>query len=299
MFGMGSSIDVDLCAEIRKAPKAVLCGISSQYIFMPFFAWALAMALGLSDTESMALLLVGMCPGGVTSTLFTYISKANVTMSLVMTTCSTFVALFMIPLLIFVYVRPPLISSDNENTKISYVAIIFTLLIATIPAVIGWYLRRKAPALGAQAEKWATAFGSACILILVILTFAWPAPGSWGTTWKCIACIVLMCPCGFVFGYGFTTLLGMDVVTARTVSMETGIQQVGIALAIMLNSFKDEQLERSISVIIVMGVATVLFGAVWASVLRACPLVMTHPAEKEPPKTTVEEFGVVQELSYN
>ena len=90
MLGMGASIDIDVPAEIKKSPKAILCGVASQYMFMPLITWGLICAFDLGDTEALSLMLCGMSPGGVTSTFFTYVSRANVTLSLLMTTCSTF-----------------------------------------------------------------------------------------------------------------------------------------------------------------------------------------------------------------
>ena len=88
MLGMGASIDIDVPAEIKKSPKAILCGVASQYMFMPLITWGLICAFDLGDTEALSLMLCGMSPGGVTSTFFTYVSRANVTLSLLMTTCS-------------------------------------------------------------------------------------------------------------------------------------------------------------------------------------------------------------------
>ena len=85
MLGMGASIDIDVPAEIKKSPKAILCGVASQYMFMPLITWGLICAFDLGDTEALSLMLCGMSPGGVTSTFFTYVSRANVTLSLLMT----------------------------------------------------------------------------------------------------------------------------------------------------------------------------------------------------------------------
>ena len=285
MLGMGASIDVDIVAEVKKAPKAVLCGVASQYCFMPFVAWSLSLAFDLGTTEALAVVLIGMCPGGVTSTLFTYVSRANVTLSLVMTTCSTFVALVMIPLLLFIYVRPPLVHKGEEDGDVSFSAIVITLVISTAPALFGWRVRRSRPGLGATLETWSTRLGAALIVAVLVFSFAWPGPGGYGMTGRCFAAMVLMCPCGFLLGYGFGRACGMDEVTCRTISMETGIQQVGIAGAIAINSFEGDQLDRTIVVMVMFGVATVVFGALWALILRSCSPPPVHvAAENDQPK---------------
>ena len=158
MLGMGASIDIDVPAEIQKSPKAILCGVASQYMFMPLITWGLICAFDLGDTEALSLMLCGMSPGGVTSTFFTYASRANVTLSLLMTTCSTFLALGMMPLLIFVYVRPPLV--DDNAPKMNYLAIVVTRHRGNDASGSRWRLRRTREGAGKATETWATRIGA-------------------------------------------------------------------------------------------------------------------------------------------
>ena len=267
MLGMGASIDIDVPAEIRKSPKAILCGVASQYLFMPLVTWGLICAFDLGDTEALSLMLCGMSPGGVTSTFFTYTSRANVTLSLLMTTCSTFLAVGLMPLLIFVYVRPPLV--DGNAPKMNYLAIVVTLLVATTPALISWRLRQTREGAGKAVETWATRIG-AVLLVAACVVALLGVPSA--ITPSALAVVALMCPVGFGLGYGFAkVVIDADARTARTVSMETGIQQVGIAGAIAINTFKGQALDKAIATIAVFGIFTVVFGLLWSGVLRyAC-----------------------------
>jgi len=237
---------------------------------MPLAAFGLAIVFGLGEAESVALLLMGMCPGGVTSTLFVYVCGANVTVSLVMTTLSTFAALFMMPLLLFAYARPPL--TNSGDSKVSYVAIVVTLVIATVPALIGWRIRAKYAAFGEKLEHIATRLGFFLVVATIVAIFAWPVSGgAAGVTLKAIIVMFLLSPVGFALGY-FTAyfLVGLDASLARTVSIETGIQQVGIAGAIAVNSFRGDQLQKMLSMMAIFGLFTFLFGLLWATILRAC-----------------------------
>ena len=288
MLGMGASIDIDVPAEIKKSPKAILCGVASQYMFMPLITWGLICAFDLGDTEALSLMLCGMSPGGVTSTFFTYVSRANVTLSLLMTTCSTFLALGMMPLLIFVYVRPPLV--DDNAPKMNYLAIVVTLIVATTPAVLGWRLRRTREGAGKATETWATRIGAvllvaACVLALLGVPSA--------ITPSAFAVMALMCPVGFLLGYGFAkVVIGADARTARTVSMETGIQQVGIAGAIAIQTFKGQALDKAIATIAVFGIFTVAFGLLWSGILRfAC--AAPPEEEKAPEKPAFDDESPV------
>jgi len=151
----------------------------------------------------------------------------------------------MMPLLIFVYVREPLV--DDNAPKMNYLAIVVTLIVATTPAVLGWRLRRTREGAGKATETWATRVGAvllvaACVLALLGVPSA--------ITPSAFAVMALMCPVGFLLGYGFAkVVIGADAKTARTVSMETGIQQVGIAGAIAIQTFKGQALDKAIATI--------------------------------------------------
>ena len=95
--------------------------------------------------------------------------------------------------------------------------------------------------------------------------------------------MALMCPVGFLLGYGFAkVVIGADARTARTVSMETGIQQVGIAGAIAIQTFKGQALDKAIATIAVFGIFTVAFCLLWSGILRfACA---APPEEEKAPE---------------
>ncbi|KAJ8608735.1 hypothetical protein CTAYLR_007789 [Chrysophaeum taylorii] len=268
MLGLGCSIGVNVWQEVKKSPRAVICGFCSQFGFMPLLAFVLCVALGVGETESVALLLLGMSPGGVTSTLFVYGCGANVTVSLVMTTLSTFAALFMMPFLLFVYMRPPLVSSNDS--RISYGSIFVTLVIATMPAIVGWRIRAVRPRIGEFLERWATRVGFALVIAATVAVGAWPgSDGHGGVTFKAVACTLLMAPCGFLLGYGAAAVARLERVLARTVSIETGIQQVGIAGAIAVNSFDGNQLNKMVTLMVVFAAVTFVAGMVWTVILRS------------------------------
>jgi Na+/citrate or Na+/malate symporter len=81
-----------------------------------------------------------------------------------------------------------------------------------------------------------------------------------------------MMPCGFLFGYGFARLSGLDETTSRTVSMETGIQQGGIAAAIILNTYDEDDIGRAMSVLVSFAMASLGYGALFAGLFRYVPV---------------------------
>src|SRR5262245_49047274 len=99
MLGMGITLSVDDFRSVLKMPRAVAAGFVAQYLIMPFLGWAVAHLLKLETPFAVGLILVACCPGGTASNVVTYLAKANVPLSVLMTMCSTFGAIVMTPLL--------------------------------------------------------------------------------------------------------------------------------------------------------------------------------------------------------
>lgn len=99
MLCMGLTLTVDDFRRIARMPKAVATGFVGQYTIMPLLAWGIATVLDLPVHFAVGLILVGCCPGGTASNLVSYIAKADVALSVVMTVCSTLAAIVLTPLL--------------------------------------------------------------------------------------------------------------------------------------------------------------------------------------------------------
>src|ERR1043165_3039287 len=99
MLGMGITLSLDDFKGVMKMPRAVAVGYLAQYLIMPFLGWAVARGLKLPTAYAVGVILVGCCPGGTASNVVTYLARANVALSVLMTMCSTFGAILMTPLL--------------------------------------------------------------------------------------------------------------------------------------------------------------------------------------------------------
>src|SRR5438094_3686420 len=99
MLGMGITLSVDDFKGVMRMPRAVAVGYAAQYLIMPFLGWAVARGLNLPTAYAVGVILVGCCPGGTASNVVTYLARANVALSVLMTMCSTFGAIVMTPLL--------------------------------------------------------------------------------------------------------------------------------------------------------------------------------------------------------
>ena len=99
MLGMGLGLDASDFKSAITSPRVILTGVALQYTVMPFLAFALSRALPIPTPFAVGLILVGCCPGGTASNLVTYIARADVALSVVLTACSTALAAVATPAL--------------------------------------------------------------------------------------------------------------------------------------------------------------------------------------------------------
>ena len=99
MFGMGLTLTLPDFGLIVKRPLPVLVGVVAQYLIMPLVGWALCYVFGLPDAVAVGVILVGCAPGGTASNVISYLAKADVALSVTMTSISTLLAPLMTPLL--------------------------------------------------------------------------------------------------------------------------------------------------------------------------------------------------------
>jgi len=97
MLGMGLELQPADFRRVLRRPRPVALGVIGQFSVMPLLAAALAWGLGLEPPLAVGLILVGCCPGGTASNVVTLIARADVALSVVMTTASTLLAVVLTP----------------------------------------------------------------------------------------------------------------------------------------------------------------------------------------------------------
>lgn len=149
MFNMGLTLTTQDFKILAQRPFDICVGAIAQYLIMPFLAFGISKALNLPDGIALGLILVGCCPGGVSSNIMSYLCGGDVAFSVGMTTVSTLLSPFMTPLLV---------SLLASGTHVSIKALpMFVSIIETVifPVAVGFllnYLLGKKKAF-AEAQK--------------------------------------------------------------------------------------------------------------------------------------------------
>ncbi|MGN6211931.1 bile acid:sodium symporter family protein [Parafilimonas sp.] len=99
MFGMGTELSLKDFANVLKMPKGIIIGVACHYIIMPLVGFAIAKAFNFPPEIAAGIILIGCCPSGLASNVMCYLAKGNLALSVSVTTISTMFAPFLTPLL--------------------------------------------------------------------------------------------------------------------------------------------------------------------------------------------------------
>ncbi len=230
MLCMGLTLTLDDFRRVARMPRAVAVGFTVQYSIMPLLGWGVAQALNLPPHFAVGLILVGCCPGGTASNLVTYIAGADVALSVVMTVCSTMAAIILTPLLTQLLVG----SMVPVDTWLLFKQ---TLQVVIIPVVLGVLLNRSAPKLVARMMPVAPLLSVAGVCFICAVVFAANAEAILVYGFELILASALLHGGGFLIGHNFAQVLGYQGQSARTISIEVGMQNSGLAIVLAKQAF--------------------------------------------------------------
>jgi bile acid:Na+ symporter, BASS family len=232
MLGMGITLSVEDFRRVLKLPQAVAAGFAAQYLIMPLLGWSLAHLLKLPTPLAVGLILVSCCPGGTASNVVTYIARANVALSVLMTMCSTLGAIVMTPLLTK-WLAGTLVPVDAWGLFLS------TVQVVLLPVLLGVGLHHAAPRLVRAVLPVAPLVSVVTIALICASIIGQSAGVLKDSAVRLIAGVVLLHSGGFGLGYLFARLFGYEALIRRTLSIEVGMQNSGLGAVLAREHFAD------------------------------------------------------------
>ncbi|KAG0461507.1 hypothetical protein HPP92_021804 [Vanilla planifolia] len=230
MLSMGLTLTFEDFRRCLRNPWTVGVGFLAQYLIKPFLGFFIAMTLKLSAPLATGLILVSCCPGGQASNVATYISKGNVALSVLMTTCSTIGAIVMTPLLTKL-LAGQLVPVDAAGLAIS------TFQVVLVPTVVGVLSHEYFPKFTEQIITVTPLIG----VILTTLLCASPI-GQVSEVLKSqgprlIVPVALLHVAAFALGYWLSRLSSFGESTSRTISIECGMQSSALGFLLAQKHF--------------------------------------------------------------
>ena len=241
MFGLGAGLTPKDFRLAFRRPWGLIIGWLTQFGLMPLITVGLIVGLlfqlpwEYAAPVALGALLMGSVPAGTTSNIFTYFSKGNLALSVMMTTHSTLWALLMTPLVLALYGN--WLFADETEFEIPLLNIVVTLVLLLVPVVAGMWIRKKSANVGAVLELLGGFVG---LFFIVFLIATW-VPRNWGllstTPWQTFAVAIGMGLVGILIAYAISRAIRLHPMNARTIALETGIQNGPLGIAIVLLSF--------------------------------------------------------------
>ena len=253
MFGMGAALSPSDFRRVARTPRALLIGLGSQFFWMPLACFVVALGFGLEPAAAIGTLILGCASGGTTSNLFSYYARANLALSISMTVVSTSAAIVAMPLALWLYSRP----FSNPDVVVSYNGVITTLVAVVVPVSLGVALNGYNKVAAARAERIGGVAGIA-VLALVFAINLWRDHQQLFTySIEEVICAAILGPIGFTLGLVGATLLRLPPRDRRAVSLETGIQNVPLAIGVILLSLPATTQDVALRVPLLYGVLVV------------------------------------------
>jgi len=266
MFAMGTTLSIADFTRVFKMPTGVLIGLVCQFTIMPLIGFCLANAFGLPPEIAAGLVLVGCSPSGLASNVMAFIAKANVAMSVTMTAFSTLLAPLLTPLLMSVLA--------GELVEIDVPKMMWTMTkIVLLPVLAGLVFHHLIYHRLKWLERVMPMVSMVGILIMTVLTVAIGRDKLMQIGPLLIVACVIHSTAGFGLGYFVCRLLGRDQLTCRTIALEVGLQNSGMAAG----------LAKELGKVATLGLVPIVFGPVMNVIASTLAnWWRTHPVKTEP-----------------
>lgn len=230
MLGMGLSLHPRDFVQVARRPGVVGLGVGLQYLLMPLLAWGIAMALGLSPALLAGMVLVGASPGGTASNVICYLARGDVALSITLTAVSTLLAVLLTPALTLLYA--------GQAIAVPALAMLMDVVkIVLLPVLAGILLNLLFPRLLSPLRGVFPLISVFAIVLIIAVIVALNQARIGELAAVVVLAVALHNALGLAGGYGIARLLGRDARTARTLAIEVGMQNSGLAVALAAKHF--------------------------------------------------------------
>jgi len=243
MFGVALDIKLRHFREVLTKPKSAITGIISQFILLPAVTFLFILLLKPSPTVALGMILVAACPGGNISNFMTYMAKGNIALSVSLTAFATVAATIMTPanfafwgdMYVNFYEKTGS-SKYLRPIEIDFWQVVQTVFILLgIPVILGLFVAQKFPKLTARVKKPIKQASIIIFILFVIILLS----ANFSNFMKFIHLIffIVLIHNGLALGTGFlfSTIMKRPRFDRRAITLETGIQNSGLALVLMFN----------------------------------------------------------------
>ncbi|GAA5525614.1 pantothenate precursors transporter PanS [Microbulbifer aestuariivivens] len=239
MFGVSLGLRPADFAAVLRRPLAPVTGLIAQFLLLPALTCAATYFLNVRPGLALGMILVSCCPGGTFSNVMTWIGRGNVATSVSMTAVSSVAAVVMTPVNFALY------GSLNPNTRglLQEIAlpaesmVTLVLLVLALPMLLGMVVGAHFPQFVRASERYFRSASLLVFMLFVLISFS----KHWQTALQVAGAVLLLVVAhnalAFWIGDLSSRAMGLCAGDRRAVTMEVGIQNSGLALAILFTFY--------------------------------------------------------------
>jgi bile acid:Na+ symporter, BASS family len=243
MFGMGTAMSLNDFAGVVKMPKAVLVGLICQFSIMPGLGFTLANVFDFPPEIAAGVILIGCAPSGLASNVMSFLANANLALSVTITAIATLLAPLMTPLLMKLLA--------GEFVQVEVWAMMWDIVkMVIIPIGAGLLFNKLLSGKAKWLDDAMPLVSMIGIAFIITIITAAGRESLLSIGLSLIFVVFLHNTFGYFLGYWFSRFVGLDERSCRTVAIEVGMQNGGLASAIALQMGK----------VATVGLAPAIFG---------------------------------------
>ena len=243
MFGMGATMTFNDFVEIFKSPKKVIIGLVCQFTIMPFLGYILSRVFNFPLEIAAGIVLIGSSPSGLASNVMALMSKANVALSITITTLATLIAPIMTPFLMKIL--------GGGLIDVDFMKMFWEMnQMVILPIIVGLLINKIAPKLIEKFKKALPIISMLGIAYIILIVTSSGANSLKSVGLLLILAVFIHNIFGYSLGYFLARFLKLNEADARAVSLEVGMQNAGLASA----------LANEMGKIASVGLASAIFG---------------------------------------
>lgn len=230
MFFMGVTLRLEDFARVLKAPKAILLTVALQFFIMPLAALLISKAFHFSTELMVGMVLVGAVSGGTASNVMTYLAKGDVALSITMTLSSTLLSVVATPFLTLLYV--------GQSVPVPATDMLLSIAqIVLAPVVLGVVVNYFLHATIKRYEPYLATFSMIAIVFIIAIVVALNQGRIANIAFLTVLGIMLHNLSGLASGYYVAKWLGYSHTICKTIAIEVGMQNSGLAVALAMKYF--------------------------------------------------------------
>lgn len=228
--------------SVFKAPKAPLVGLAAQFLVLPALTWVLTMLIDLEPGIELGMILVAACPGGALSNFITHLSGGNTALSISITAMASVLAVFLLPInfVFWASMNPEtdqLMQSIDVNGSDIFLSLV---LVLGIPLVLGFALQKVVPVIAEKLHVLLKYFGVLALFVFIFAAVAKNFEHFIAQFWLLLVIVFIHNGLALLIGFLASSLGHLSIRDKKAITLEVGMQNSSLAIAIVFSQFSGE-----------------------------------------------------------